>query len=115
VISIERYQKRYSLLRVLLALTVSLLAIPYLVDVGYMEDQTPTHSAQETLSDKDDIGEGDVFLAFGPEQDHAVAMEPAVVPPTHHPVPPDIFQDRTVAPIEYLNIASLISRPPPSV
>ena len=113
--SIDQYPRRCSPLRIVLALIVALLAIPYLVDVGYMEDQTPTHSAQETLSDKDDIGDGDVLVAFGSAQDHAIAADPAASPARPGSFRPDNFKNRTVTPVEYLNLASLISRPPPSV
>lgn len=89
--------------------------MPYMVDVGYMEDQTPTHSAQEILSDKDDIGDREVFLVLASDQDPVVAVELAALPPSPGGFLPQALEDRTVTPVEYLHIASLISRPPPAV
>lgn len=115
MISINEHRGLSSPLRLALAITLGLLALPYLVDVVYMEDQTPTHSAQETLTDKDNIGEGDVFIAFGADEGHVATAEPTALEPSFGPFPRDNRHDRTVSPVKYLSIASLTSRPPPSV
>jgi hypothetical protein len=98
-----------------LVVVVSLLALPYLVDVGYMEDHTPTHSAQEILSDEDDTAEGEQFLVFTDELNHPAEIESIDLHASFGSFHPDRFLDRTVAPFQHLSIAPLISRPPPLV
>lgn len=114
--SFERKQdRRHSPLPLALVITFSLLALPYLVDVVYMEDHTPTHSAQEILSDKDDNAERESFQVFIYDLIKFVEFESVNLRAESALFHPDRFLERTVAPFEYLSIVSLISRPPPSI
>lgn len=112
MISLQKQDPGRFHLRLALVMTLSLLALPYIVDVGYMEDNTPTHSAQEILSDNDATPESETFLVTIYVLDNLVVIDSADLHASSSP--PAVFLERPVAPFEYLNIASLISRPPPS-
>jgi hypothetical protein len=108
-----KQEASYFRLRIVLVIAISLLALPYLVDVGYAWDLTPTHSAQEILSDKDNDIDDEVSLGLAYVQDNAVVIETISLLPGLLALRPERFRERALSPFEYLSIASLISRPPP--
>lgn len=113
--------KRYLRLRLKVALTivVGVLSLPYLVDIAYMDDLTPTHSAQEIVIDKDKDFDDEVVVASADWQhnrpflllDSADGPLEGLQRPSFSQDRDDV--DRAVEPFEYLITASLISRPPP--
>jgi hypothetical protein len=108
----NRHPRRRLPLRTALAIAVSLLALPYLVDVAYLGDLTPTHSAQEIINDKDKDYDEQVLVVFTDyELDHVGIRASEYDLPLSFLAEDDV--DRAVLPFEYLMTASLISRPPP--
>lgn len=95
-------------------LALALFVLPYLVDVAYYGDFTPTHFAQENAIEEDILSLDDKGASHvGDQQDNVVASEIVI------PVEPcTCMQDRPPAgspfPRQYLISASLISRPPPA-
>jgi hypothetical protein len=93
---------------------LSLLALPYLVDVVYYGDFTPTHFAQETFIEEDAQALDDKGLSFiADDQDDAVVIKISSPAQWHTRTQNRSFA-RDVSPPQYLVAASLISRPPPS-
>ena len=95
-------------------LFLSLLALPYLVDVAYYGDFTPTHFAQETFIEEDAqaLDDKSSFCSTDTQDDVVVS---AIFPPLErqtcaqdHLSAGDLFLP------PYLISASLVSRPPPA-
>ncbi len=103
---VKKHESRCFRLRLGLGIIVGLL---------YMEDQTPTHSAQEILGDEDHPGKHGLLLVLNDDSDDPILLESVALDPTTGLFRPDRIQNRTVGRIEPYSIASLTSRPPPAV
>jgi hypothetical protein len=101
--------------RVVLVLALAFLFVPYLVDVVYLGDLTPTHFAQELATeDKDsEITFDTGWLSTSVAADNSYLYEHSLVicPPRNVVI---ILSNAKIFPLQYLDSASLISRPPPS-
>lgn len=96
-----------------IVLFLSLLVLPYLVDVAYYGDFTPTHFAQENLIDENPEALDDKGLSLiADDQDDAVVIKISSPAQWHTRTQNRSFA-RDVSPPQYLVAASLISRPPP--
>ena len=95
------------------ALILAFLLLPYLVDVAYYGDFTPTHSAQESVDNKNEVDRFDdpESLLCTDSQAHAgeagFRLQDAG---THCGCPTN-----SVVPPHYLFLASHTSRPPPTL
>lgn len=92
-------------------LILAFLLLPYVVDVAYYGDLTPTHSAQENIKKSDDDGSyaQDSYLCA---DDQAHSGEAGLT--LHDPVVQYYALEKTIFPPQYLYLASLASRPPPA-
>jgi len=101
--------------RVVLVLALAFLFVPYLVDVVYLGDLTPTHFAQELATeDKDsEIAYDTGWLSTSVAADNAPVYEHSLVicPPRNVVI---ILSNAKIFSLQHLASASLISRPPPS-
>src|SRR5262249_18366422 len=96
-------------------LAIALLALPYLVDVAFYGDFTPTHYAQETSLDEplQDVDGRDSTLIG---DDHTKVSQRNLYEPTlRSTFRHDLFAVRAISPFEYLMSASLLSLPPPAL
>lgn len=92
---------------------IALLALPYIIDVAYYGDFTPTHFAQENLIDEDPEALDDKGLSLiADDQDDAVDIKISSHAQRHTGTR-DRFSAGDVSPPQNLVAASLISRPPP--
>lgn len=95
-------------------LVIALLALPYLLDVAYYGDFTPTHFAQENLIDENPEALDDKELSIiATDQDEAVVIKVSS-PAQRHSSTQHRCSGGDVSPPQYLIAASLISRPPPA-
>ena len=94
------------------ALILAFLLLPYLVDVAYYGDLTPTHYAQENLESENDLTntEKSVLCDDGREYSSVEANFTLLDAGTLCPTPA-----QAVFTSHYLFITSLTSRPPPSL
>lgn len=94
-------------------LILAFLLLPYLVDVAYYGDLTPTHYAQESLNNKKDVDRVDAqeFPLCADDPAHAgeagFTLQDAGAQCSHPP--------STVLSPHYLFVVSLTSRPPPAL
>ncbi|HJT22002.1 MAG TPA: hypothetical protein VJ746_16115 [Nitrospira sp.] len=96
-----------------IVLIIAFLSVPYLFDVAFYGDFTPTHFAQETTVRADSDGPDDHSLASGGAQGRTIAVV-AAGPPVPRPLTRGV--DLLIAAVfrfSHLPSASLISRPPP--
>ena len=96
-----------------LTIAIGLLALPYLVDVVYLGDLTPTHSAQEITCDKEKDSEERLVVSSTEYQLALIIVGVRECAPDYPSFLAEDDVDRAVLPFEYLTTASLISRPPP--
>ena len=95
------------------ALILCFLLLPYLVDVAYYGDLTPTHYAQENSNDGEKVDSSDDQASLLCADDQAYSGEAGftiqdVGTPCNAP-------PRAVLPPPYLFLAALTSRPPPAL
>jgi len=95
-----------------LFLFIALMALPYLVDVAYCEDLTPSHSAQALLGDASeaDPSETKAAIPLVGDQYALAGIQWAVL---KKDVLCQAFQSRMVVVAQHLSLALLTSRPPP--
>lgn len=93
-------------------LALAFLALPYLVDVAFFADSTPTHFSQENLVNEDiQVSEDDISFAADKYDNAAVEH---TLPKGRHFSKRNSFQAGAVIPSQYhLSGASLIPRSPP--
>jgi hypothetical protein len=101
-------------LRISLIIALFFLSIPYLVDVGYLGDATPTHAAQEISTDYNKESFDDILATFA-NVTATVALEEQETLPSPLSGSESDSDDTPLAPYGYLSVASLISRPPPGI
>ena len=98
-------------------LVLAFLLLPYLVDVAYYGDFTPTHFAQKNVNDGED-GEEDLFADgrgspfFADDQAHS-GVEVGLSSLDSYTQSSALAS--AVLPSHYLFVASLTSRPPPAL
>jgi hypothetical protein len=95
-----------------LIVAISFFALPYLVDVVYLDDLAPTHSAQEIVSDKDRDFDDEIRVAAVDVQQSERLIEHSDFLARR----PSFLRkgaDSAFGRFEHLITASLISLPPP--
>ena len=98
-----------------LVLIIAFLLLPYLLDVAYYGDLTPTHFAQESPTDAEEDLLGDPTGPPLQADDHTKAgMDTEVSPPVFIG---SFFSDRYSphVTLRRLDVASFVSRPPPAL
>jgi len=94
------------------AFVLAFLLIPYLVDVAYYGDFTPTHYAQENISlDDDDRSDAQESLICPVDQQDTGGNDSLQHAEDHVAYK----LDQSIVPPEHLFIISLTSRPPPTL
>lgn len=95
------------------ALILAFLLLPYLVDVAYYGDLTPTHSAQESVDTKNEVDRFDdqKSLLCGDSQAHSGETRFKLQDAGMHCG----YPTSTVVPPHYLFVTSRTSRPPPTL
>ena len=101
-------------LKISLIIALCFLAIPYLVDVGYLGDATPAHAAQEISIDNTKESFDDILATFANVIASVAFEEQDTLPPPLSNSESD-SNDTPLAAYGYLSVASLISRPPPAI
>ncbi len=94
-------------------LILAFLLLPYLVDVAYYGDLTPTHYAQESVDNKNEVDLFDIqeSLLYANERAHSGETGfPLQDAGTRCNTP-----TRIIFPPQNLFLASLTSRPPPNL
>jgi hypothetical protein len=92
---------------------IAVLALPYLVDVAFYGDFTPTHYAQEIVSDEDPQNSDDQnFSSATNDQAHLLLIE-TPLPDRPHISAKDRGSSWAISPLQPLISSLLISRPPP--
>jgi len=92
---------------------VAFLALPYLVDVAFYGDYTPTHYAQEIVADEDTQDIDDKNFSSAPtDQSHLLLIE-TPLPDRPHISAKDRGSSWAIFPLQLLISSLLISRPPP--
>lgn len=102
---------RWNVLFVLIAL----LALPYLVDVVYFGDFTPTHFAQENLIEEEiqNFGEEDVSW---PAESHVPTVRGDILLRYERFISSlELLSWENCFPLQYLIAVSRTSRPPPAL
>ena len=94
------------------ALIVAMLLIPYLVDVAYYGDLTPTHFAQENLQ-VEDVDSSDATKSLSSSGGHAYPEQASCVRPVDDVTA--CSPAKTVFAPPNLFVASFTSRPPPTL
>ncbi len=97
----------------LLFLVLALLVLPYLIDVAYYGDFTPTHFAQENLinEDADPIEDKELLVISTHEGDADLVKFGFAAAPLLWIL--ERFSVRDVSSPQHLSSVSVISRPPP--
>ena len=102
-----------------LVLGLAFLAFPYIVDVVFLGDLTPTHYAQETQIEMEDIRavqDERVTSSITHDLDtfRIIQIIQAIVSAGHSDYGRPIIPDAPTSPHRFLTSASPISRPPPA-
>ena len=115
--------KRYSLQTPLkrrsgplgLGLVILFLLVPYLVDVAYFGDYTPTHYAQANFSDGEEASffDGKPALALTLDQVHSA--EASLHLAMYFPCVSTAFPSLEVFYPRYWSFSTHLSRPPPAI
>ena len=98
-----------------LGLVILFLLVPYLVDVAYYGDYTPTHYAQANFSDGEEADSFDEKVAPGLTLDQEGSAEDSVRLAVYLSCLSIACSSQTVFSPRYWSFSTHLSRPPPAI
>ena len=106
--SLRGYRRNFLPERSALFIVLALISLPYLTDVAFLGDFTPTHFAQENVTESEHVEaqDGQAFTVI--VDDHEKTLSP-----TWRGFPRDHVASVPIFPFQCLLTTSSSSRPPP--